>query len=101
MTFDGTCERGGVQRAPQEIEERSPARWVVLLFGSPAAAASASDFWLLTRRVPCALRLAGPCARWVVLLFGGPAAAATAAVPLASRQPPAAAQAQIQPHYLP
>jgi hypothetical protein len=24
MTFDGTCERGGVQRAPQEIEERSP-----------------------------------------------------------------------------
>jgi hypothetical protein len=22
MTFDGTCERGGVQRAPQEIEER-------------------------------------------------------------------------------
>jgi hypothetical protein len=25
MTFDGTCERGGVQRAPQEIEERSPA----------------------------------------------------------------------------
>jgi hypothetical protein len=26
MTFDGICERGGVQRAPQEIEERSPAR---------------------------------------------------------------------------
>ena len=26
MTFDGTCERGGVQRAPQEIEERSPDR---------------------------------------------------------------------------
>jgi hypothetical protein len=25
MTFDGTCERGGVQRAPQEIEEGSPA----------------------------------------------------------------------------
>jgi hypothetical protein len=25
MTFDGTCERGGVQRAPQGIEERSPA----------------------------------------------------------------------------
>jgi hypothetical protein len=25
MTFDGTCERGGVQRSPQEIEERSPA----------------------------------------------------------------------------
>jgi hypothetical protein len=24
MTFDGTCERGEVQRAPQEIEERSP-----------------------------------------------------------------------------
>jgi hypothetical protein len=24
MTFDGTCERGGVQRAPQGIEERSP-----------------------------------------------------------------------------
>jgi hypothetical protein len=24
MTFDGTCERGGVQRAPQETEERSP-----------------------------------------------------------------------------
>ena len=25
MTFDGTCGRGGgVQRAPQEIEERSP-----------------------------------------------------------------------------
>jgi hypothetical protein len=24
MTFDGTCERGEVQRAPQGIEERSP-----------------------------------------------------------------------------
>jgi hypothetical protein len=30
---------------------------------------------LPTREVPCALRLAGPCARWVVLLFGSPAAA--------------------------
>jgi hypothetical protein len=28
MTFDGTCERGGGQRAPQEIEERSPVLWL-------------------------------------------------------------------------
>jgi hypothetical protein len=25
MTFDGTCERGGVQRAPQETEKIPPA----------------------------------------------------------------------------
>jgi hypothetical protein len=25
MTFDGTCERGGFQRAPQEIEKKPPA----------------------------------------------------------------------------
>jgi hypothetical protein len=25
MTFDGTCERGGFQRAPQEIEKVPPA----------------------------------------------------------------------------
>jgi hypothetical protein len=26
MTFDGTCERGGFQRAPQETEKIPPAR---------------------------------------------------------------------------
>jgi hypothetical protein len=31
MAFDGTCERGGVQRAPQEIEERSHVRSLMAL----------------------------------------------------------------------
>jgi hypothetical protein len=34
MAFDGTCERGEVQRAPQGIGEGSPAVVVVLVLGS-------------------------------------------------------------------
>jgi hypothetical protein len=39
MTFDGTCERGGFQRAPQEIEKIPPGR-------GKHHAASTNSLWL-------------------------------------------------------
>jgi hypothetical protein len=67
MTVDGTCERGGVQRAPQEIEERSPAllattRKMVLLYGGVLWSGGLRGF-ILHEMVP-----PPPDARWVVVL---------------------------------
>ena len=47
MASDGTCERGGVQRAPQGIEERSPeSPNAVVKITTPASAAGSLLFEL-------------------------------------------------------
>ena len=58
MTFDGTCERGGFQRAPQEIEESPPGgptwplgrwvRWPVTPTGTGAGSSAPPPY----RRLP-------------------------------------------------
>ena len=67
MTFDGTCERGGFQRAPQETEKIPPANPLFLFHrflvpcalapSHPAAVAATNNLTtdlLPTREVSCA-----------------------------------------------
>jgi hypothetical protein len=48
MTFDGTCERGGVQRAPQGIEE-SPAASHFPFFLGLRGMGMGRMFWILAQ----------------------------------------------------